>query len=120
MTNEELRVKCNELAGWEKKYGTPADRDALIPGLQVVYFKNDLMGIKWRAKPPPDYPSDLNACAELRASLSGEERSRFGLELASLVITGCEIDSGDDWFSINNAIAEQICRAYLKTKNITL
>ena len=57
----------------------------------------------------PNYPLDLNACAEFEATLTGAERFTYLVELNKL--------SGDEPSSVW-ATARQRCLAYLKTKGI--
>lgn len=114
----EINQLCQIEMGWEKKYGTPQDRDALIPGLQVVYFRNERLGIRnWRGQPPPDYTCSLDAAATLRVSLTEDERDGFIRALLHCVKAGLKSYWDVDW-DIANATALQICRAYLRCKNL--
>lgn len=105
MNADEIREKCANTLGWrcvKHVYWQWWER-----GEEMMDDEN-----------MPNYPESLDACAGLRESLTGQERSRFGVELALLVIEGCEIDSGEDFFAIANATPLQICRAYLAAKGI--
>lgn len=65
----------------------------------------------------PDFPNSHDACQRLRDALTPEERSAFGVELA-LQVACPTADSGEEWFQISNATAEQICKAFIAAKGL--
>jgi hypothetical protein len=90
-----------------------------------VYYKASqqwcLGGIWRRWDEMPQYATDLNSCAELRAELSEGERAKYILFLI-VEITGeetPEFESGMGWL-IANATAEQHCKAFLAAKGLTV
>lgn len=111
MTNTELRIKVAEAMGWTE----------IEPPIPSISYG-------WHGIPPacndfrsgmelPRFESDLQACAELRASLTEEERERF----TNALIDELNEDGpfAWDWYwKLLNATAEQICIAYLKAKGI--
>lgn len=97
----ELRVKVAEAIGWKhtgRASGIMIRPEPRNPG-ELTYDY------------PPDYSSDLNLCAELRASLTEEERDDYMQELHKITAVPC--DRG--WAAIN-ASANQHCRAFLAVK----
>ena len=60
----------------------------------------------------PNYPEDLNACAEFEATLTDEEWKDYGVPLGSRDI------SWEGAKKLLSATARQRCIAYLKVKGI--
>lgn len=126
-TLSELRVKVAELCGW-KRCGIDE-----VPHL--IYWEKGIVGTNgyertnWIAKLDeagslPNYPSDLNACAELEKSLTDKERFHY---LACLtVLLGYDRtlyssrEFGEFSRAIRNARADQLCRAFVKTRKASV
>lgn len=112
LSDEELRVKVAEEDGWRRE--------------PSPYFPGVMLWISPDGKPAgrvtdfgngvPDYPNDLNACADLRAGLSEEEKERFCqavCEQLTLSGRGC-------FFDALNLTARDHCLAFLKCKGVEI
>lgn len=99
MTNEEIRIKVAEAMGWEVISDTLCN---------VKPDKNGDPEIEPIA-PLPNYPEDLNACAEFEKMMTDEEHNRYRAHLYGMTFNPRECFS---------ATARQRCLAYLKTKRI--
>lgn len=128
LTKEELRVKVAEAMGYSfLDEGWRYPDDEMWQRYKAVYRESSLIGLcipGW--VPVPDYPNDLNACAELRATLTEEERERYAVELAKQTVEWVKSTDGADlrncalWlrsaFPVLDATALQHCLAFLATK----
>lgn len=99
--------KCDLSGCWIYKAG-----DGRLIGINYPKQEDLFTGlIKDFAK--KNYPEDLNACAELRASLTEEERGVFTLALHKVVFGSHASITAPLMFEVINATAEQHCRAFL-------
>ncbi len=115
MTNEELRVKVAELCGWKqiatelemKFFGGPQQRetDEAVSSFML-----------------PDYPNDLNACAEFEKTLTDHQLRIYGDQLQEIlrwyIVGYIEQDYRANFVKLAKiacATAEQRCRAFVAT-----
>ena len=98
MTDEQMRIAIAEACGWEVISNTLCN---------VKPDKNGDPEIEPIA-PLPDYPEDLNACAEFEKTLTDKELWQIDAILFNL----------PDCRAPFVATARQRCLAYLKTKGI--
>lgn len=124
MTNEEIRIKVAEAMGWKPPFN---EREWLYNSGsegEDVYGKfvgTDPCGDREQV---PNYPFDLNACAEFEAEL--KKLRVFSSYLSNLaLICGFNAQGNEAWFKLHagleavcSATARQRCLAYLKTKGI--
>ena len=103
LTKEELRLKCAEGMNLAPRRG--------IIGRRMGWWTKD-------KEPLPDYPADLQACADLRASLTTAETMRYGDALALEIDPTGSFTIGMMIAAIANASAEQHCYAYLAAKGL--
>lgn len=118
MTDEQtaLRVKVAELCG----ENVAADAGFLRGSYRVFRFKT---GVEWRAEGEepwnwtPDFPNDLNACAEFEKGLSEDQQLAYTKELSMLTRNGWAIFGNHimTLFPLLHATAEQRCRAFIAT-----
>ena len=95
LTDEEIRIKVAEAHGTMRwSYALPTK----CIGASV-----------------PNYPEDLNACAEFEAKLTDKEWDVYSAEIVSLTLWDRATDTVK---RILQATARQRCLAYLKTKGI--
>jgi hypothetical protein len=98
------------------------------PNQQIRIAVAEAMGrMKWSTGLPiktihcdvPDYPADLNACAEFEVTLSEYDRVRYYRALRSLILPECEKRGMPDFIAnrILSATALQRCVAFLSIKN---
>lgn len=124
LTDEQLRVKVAQAAGW-KWLRLPAHADPFwlaSPTESGTYLPETILKEPhpWNGQVVgglrrfPDWPNDLDACAELRAGLSEEEQILY-------VNSICEqlTKSGrHSLFDMLDATARDHCLAFLGAKNI--
>ncbi len=134
MDGNELRVRVAEAAEWTRIWYRGAKADHwLAPGELPKYPTGPITGIMPYPRPcrageepedpldyMPDWPNDLNACAELRKGLTEIEEFEYGRQLVKLACgtykgTGLNYDHA---YQIANATAEQHCRAYIAAKGV--
>lgn len=117
MTPEEQRIKIAELCGWTK-----------IKEVESSWPPDMGLPKEWIGYPPdypgpnephiafsevPNYPEDLNACADMEATLSKYELDIMDLELWKI----SRKETGDmTW----RATAARRCGAFLKVKGFEL
>lgn len=110
LTDEEIRIKVAEARGW-KHYGCTGC--AHLPCICTEYIAPDAETIG----EVPNYPEDLNACAEFEATLTDEEFEKYRWLLWDAVKQPQVTEWNRAYLS---AKAHQRCIAYLKTKGIIL
>lgn len=107
LTDEEIRIKVAEAMGYHTlvKLETPACHGwfAIPPGKVL----SDLIRV-----PLPNYPEDLNACAEFEKTLTEDELEAYREHISELLNDTARIGLG---FTAKPKIR---CIAYLKTKGI--
>ena len=111
LTDEEIRIKAAEAMGWKWNTSTDIGGKA-FPECWI----HDDHGFAWHIVDLPNYPADLNACAEFEKSLTEEEHLRYRVRLWNVVITEGDETTWDRQFI--SATARQRCIAFLKTKGI--
>lgn len=106
MTDEEIRIKVAESLGWTVN---PEVRD-LGTHPQMERGHHFL----------PNYPLDLNACAEFEKLLTYEEADEYDDHLGDICKRDNDLtDNPTPWrFAVTTATARQRCLAYLKTKGV--
>lgn len=118
MTDEEIRIKVAESLGakWHSVLTTPKIERLVLAFRQWT----DLGANRWDlpdgrvlSHDVPNYPEDLNACAEFEAALTDEERRSYFFHLFGTQ----RLEDGDLWKAVS-ATARQRCQAYLKTKGL--
>lgn len=107
LTDEEIRIKVAEAMGW--KVNPVVHNLGIHPQLQRGHHIL------------PDYPADLNACAEFEATLTEMEQTHYTAHL----IAQCGDVARESrnlkfvrLFYQITATARQRCLAYLKTKGL--
>ncbi len=103
MTDEQIRIKIAETMGWVFK------PDEFGWSFAKLDKKGPWAKYGQGEEPFPNYPADLNACAEFEAMLTSAERFTYLVELNKL----CGDEPSAVW-----ATARQRCLAYLKTKGL--
>lgn len=98
MTNDEIRIKVAEAMGFTNT--------------SFVCWRGHLDGYERRI---PNYPEDLNACAEFEATLTDDEWTDY---LNQLYFITFKVGAKDRDRQAVSATARQRCLAYLKTKGI--
>lgn len=117
MNKNKLRVKVAEACGWKpyhEKGGKLGEPEFYSPTGEFSLLED-----------VPNYPEDLNACAQFEAMLSDGECNKYIKALFNL-IQGTETHWRDEFvetpwitaFFIATATTEQRCRAFLKVKGI--
>lgn len=66
----------------------------------------------------PNWPKDLNACAEMVASMRPEDANLWADELTRITAFGAN-PHWTHWFHLTNATAEQRCRAFVAVMEAT-
>lgn len=124
LTDDEIRIKVAEACGW---YPVAYSQS---PDHATAYkWKHPDGREGWGFSAAPNYPQDLNACAEFEQTLKGFQADLYADILTSLVeaslINGKRPENVGSphlsWhgvFQIATATARQRCLAYLKTKGI--
>jgi hypothetical protein len=109
MKADKQRIEIAKLCGWMYKTQDHGDPHWCHPEINQVYDT------------PPDYPNDLNACAEMREAMEPTQRILFIQTLGLDVLKLCPL-AGDYWmaqegdcWAILNATAAQHCEAFLRT-----
>ena len=113
MTDSELRVAVAEARGWKRKL-VPPTKDG--PENPYEEFQHT-----WWYKPdgkfgqPPNYPGDLNACAEFEATLSTDimRWKYIGRLIDETKAESLEVYA--EAFILATATARQRCIAFLRT-----
>lgn len=108
MTKEQLRIKVAEACEW--RYNEPPETspdptywERTINGRQTIAFGSDEL---------PNYPEDLNACAEFERTLLGPPNRLIRQQYRR------ELDSIRGATPIWHTTAEQRCIAFLKVKGV--
>lgn len=109
LTDEEIRIQVAEAMGWHEEKEPVGSANASAWWHNNDRYPSYLM-------PVPNYPADLNACAEFEKSLTEEEHLRYRVRLWNVVITEGDETTWDRQFI--SATARQRCLAYLKTKEL--
>lgn len=115
MTPERIRIKVAEAMGWT---GPFVEREWLReygPEGEDVWGKCVGTNPQWERDQVPNYPFDLNACAEMEMALNWDEQlsteaDRYRYELTKVC--------GNDRDLIHVATALQRCEAYLRVKGL--
>lgn len=105
----ELRVKVAELCGWRfVVHPTTGIGGYWERGMQgrEGYERGD-WGSRELAIGLPDYPHDLNACAEFEKMLTAEQRRKYVSRLL------CEVSEAVPYWGCINATAPQRFRAFI-------
>lgn len=106
LTDEEIRIKLAEACGWK-----PTTDGGICWDSNGKAILN-----------PPNYPADLNSCAEFEKTLTTEEQQEYFYQLNEEV--GLVSPRSPAWllewsvFKLVTATARQRCLAYLKTKGV--
>jgi len=95
LTDEEIRIKVAAACRFTN--------------ISAVCWRGHLDGYERRV---PNYPLDLNACAEFEATLTDEEWKDYG------ILLGSRDTSWEGAKKLLSAPARQRCLAYLKTKGL--
>jgi len=114
MTDQEIRIAVAEELGWraEQNMGSAGGYVAIDPNGSGYDFclgatKGDAIEANC-----PDYSHDLNACHEMEKAIGGEERIKYGVELAKFYKT-------HDWYlwwHLIHVTARQRCEAFLRVR----
>ena len=107
MTDDELRIKVAELMGWV----SVPHRTRPLTGKE---FSVDTQGTAWTELPyeMPNWPGDLNACAEMEDTLDDSQKDSFEYLLGIVIGPGRE-----RWrWHLLHATARQRCEAFIATK----
>jgi hypothetical protein len=119
MTNEEIRIKVAEAMGARLWNNPTQSGPSQLWGFQVP-SPSEVFARMWLCGEAdcllPDYPKDLNACAEFEKMLTDEEHFSFRKHLWDIVIKLGPEDTWDRQFV--SADAKTRCIAYLRTKGI--
>lgn len=97
LTDDEIRVRVAELRGWVH-YASWHH-----PDIEEPLFTPE----------PPNYPADLNACAEFERILSTREASEYNRTLQSICLDAPDDGPASDYGW--HASARQRCEAFLAT-----
>jgi len=111
MTTEEIRIAVAELCGWTVIDGV-YPRDCGYPPGHPQHKQEE------RA-PLPNYPADLNACAEFEKTLTDEEFDRYVIILWDKIADTEEAQKpGRNALScfVRGSTALQRCEAFLRVK----
>lgn len=124
MTPEQLRIAVAEVLGWRKAKIDKASCGGAVyetvwfePGYEPSEQTADWIARNGRIN-PPNYPSDLNACAEMEAFLRNNQFHYVDYPHQLFkVVTGKKWngDMGYFFFNIVNASALDRCLAFLAT-----
>lgn len=124
-----LRVKVAELSGWKRiHYRTALADHWLAPGAEPEFPTDEVTGVMPFPRPHaeweepedpldymPNYPSDLNACAEFEKTLP--DRRREYIDALCDAVKSPRIWSNHfdyaDLEAVVHATAEQRCRAFV-------
>jgi len=109
MTDPAIRIACAEACGWKDinpKHGAPIGRPADWDTERDTRWFN-----------LPDYPNDLNACAQFEATLKYEEQPVYLLHLKRVLMRTSPTQSAAE-FEQTTATARQRCEAFLKVKGL--
>lgn len=125
MNSEKIRIRVAEACGWKPgeddrmrdgTYRWDVRRNGTIFGSKpMTYLDSDeFCGSYLCDQRVPDYPNDLNACAEFERTLTQDERITYKRFLYLIVL--------DDPGNLDNdttfAMARQRCEAFLRTKGL--
>lgn len=120
MTPERIRIKVAEAMGWT---GPFVEREWLReygPEGEDVWGKCVGTNPQWERDQVPNYPFDLNACAEFEKTLYPDRAEHYYNTLRA-VITNNEyhgvMEGYNGWFMLH-ATALQRCEAYLRVKGL--
>lgn len=129
MTNDEIRIAVAESMGWGdiKRCGKssmqPSDTGAQLRGT-----KDDITSSERTYYFLPNYPLDLNACAEFEKTLEPFEWSDYTMAIRRIIQRDCNKPEcyvpgsdrsqliADFWFY--HATALQRCEAFLRTRGL--
>ena len=124
MTADQIRITVAEAMGWTKR--EVFESSFRNPEEQVS------RGMKWHdpkgiVRYPPSFAEDLNACAEMRRTLTNDEREDFASCLEAICSAGqlsmAALDPHGvtdyaELFDILDATALQQCEAFLRVKGL--
>lgn len=107
MKPERMRIRIAEHLGWT----------------QIETSSDQLIGLSPTGKLPfldfvPDFPNDLNACAELKKTLNEEQSKEFSEQLCALLLDYSFPQSTQDVIALIGATAPHYCEAFCKTVGI--
>ena len=125
MTHEQMRIAVAEACGLDviHEAAGPEDRpDAWKTGYFTPKAASDRRK-RWPSSAyvmqVPNYPADLNACAEIVAALDPSEKFRMTCEMLDILgIRDDQTPEPSEVFDLMNATALQRCEAFLKTKGL--
>lgn len=101
MTPQEINIAIATACGWTEIREKIVHYSRVMFGLHPMQY-----GSGAAHEPLPDYYGDLNACAEMEATLSPIEITRYELALEEIT------------WPIWRATAPQRCKAFLRTKGL--
>lgn len=107
LTDDEIRVMVAELCGWKRRAWQ--DRKGRPCKSWTSPEGRDMAGM------PPNYPADLNACAEAVASIPDDGSREKYLWALKRGIMRNSATQGADEFQVHSATARQRCEAFLAT-----
>lgn len=135
MTDDEMKIAVAECCGavWKRQSCTPwnPDDDSRNVYFRRLYFiaKDDVRGpallpaafgkesIADNHDHLPNYPADLNACAEMSAALTPDERHKQFAILYEMLGRGASVRQSV-YLRMVDATARQRCEAFLKVKGL--
>lgn len=119
MTDEQIQIAVAEELGWQRY---ASDHSHWIPkGWQ---WGRDAYGLVKATHELPDWPNDLDACAEMRKALTDDERLDFASSLIRAKITvdedgkPVETDLFDEygWYGLLEATPRHQCETFLRLR----
>lgn len=121
MSEEQIRIKCAGLCGWTKEENYAFYQGGGGNGNIVTtawFFPYDKLHTNPRYSCDlPNYPSDLNACADFKAHMDREQSVRFRLRLMFLS-DGPSAEYSTVEEALCDATALQRCLAFLHVHGI--
>lgn len=119
MTTTAIRIACAEACGWQRcRIPMQSKHDPEPRGWAL----NGKAG--WSAvSRPPDFPNDLNACAQFEATLTDEEYHAFTLRLSEISWREHPNQTDDKAYKSRlrasfSASPNSRCEAFLKVKGL--
>lgn len=124
LTDEELRIKVAEACGW-----TWATETEIAGKMFHACWTHDKHGFAYASYELPNYPLDLNACAEFEATLTDEEKASYVKFLNASHPTSDIFHPNQNERGFNNKLAAEVfglvaataaqrAEAFLRTLNL--
>jgi hypothetical protein len=124
MTNEKMRVKIAELLGLTCKScgGTGIRHKMGVEEYHSIRNSNKEWRESWPMDEPdvkcfhnelPNYPEDLNACAEFEKGLEYKVQPQYLWELKKIIMRTSDTQGASD-FEVRHATPLQLCEAFLR------